>query len=69
MKLPAELATLFIKYLIGGSQKLCSVRNQKQIFVFMDRSGKPMGQSQSLSHYWSYLLGRMGAKFRFPPHR
>ena len=70
IKLPLELSTILEIYLAVGHKVMCTqgggVNTQ---FVFMDKKGSPMADSQSMTVFWQDLLRKVGCRVIFPPHR
>ena len=71
IKLPAELSELLSLYLQRAHHVLSksSKAGLPQVFMFMNNHCEPMANAQDMTHYWYYLLHRMGSRHAFPPHR
>lgn len=66
MELPLDLAAIIFAYLTKGHPVLCDPGYQ---FVFVDRLGRFMEESCTMTNYWKQLLKRLGSPAIFGPHR
>ena len=70
LKLPLELSCILEIYLAAGHKLVCSqAGGASSGYVFMDKKGRPMSDSQSMTLFWQDFLRKVGCRVIFPPHR
>ena len=70
IKLPLELSCILEIYLAAGHKLVSSqAAGTSSDFVFMDKKGRPMSESQSMTIFWQDFLRKAGCRVIFPPHR
>ena len=70
IKLPPELSSILEIHLRVGHPVLCQAAGASHFqYVFLDRQGRHMAGSQSMTQFWQGLLQEAHCRIIFPPHR